>query len=246
MVLPMSILLDLALGLVLLSILYNSYQRGFLASLISLAGTAAGFLLAAFASRPLAERVYNAVLAQRVERYVADTLLAPDGPLSAVMSGIDQAGNAAVQAITDFLTRYGLDYYSSRNAGEMGGEIFGQIGEFGADPAAAIAQVAIRPLVMTVLEIAIFFLLIFVIRILVRVAAHVGLGVNNIPLVGGVNRMAGLLCGAVYAVMMGFLLSMGLVLLAGLGKNQWTYLNSAVLEQTFLIRHFLDLRAYLP
>ena len=65
MVLPMSILLDLALGLVLLSILYNSYQRGFLASLISLAGTAAGFLLAAFASRPLAERVYNAVLAQR-------------------------------------------------------------------------------------------------------------------------------------------------------------------------------------
>ena len=128
----------------------------------------------------------------------------------------------------------------------MGGEIFGQIGEFGADPAAAIAQVAIRPLVMTVLEIAIFFLLIFVIRIVVRVAAHVGLGVNNIPLVGGVNRMAGLLCGAVYAVMMGFLLSMGLVLLAGLGKNQWTYLNSAVLEQTFLIRHFLDLRAYLP
>ena len=123
MVLPMSILLDLALGLVLLSILYNSYQRGFLASLISLAGTAAGFLLAAFASRPLAERVYNAVLAQRVERYVADTLLAPDGPLSVVMSGIDQAGNAAVQAITDFLTRYGLDYYSSRNAGEMGGEI---------------------------------------------------------------------------------------------------------------------------
>ena len=99
---------------------------------------------------------------------------------------------------------------------------------------------------MTVLEIAIFFLLIFVIRIVVRVAAHVGLGVNNIPLVGGVNRMAGLLCGAVYAVMMGFLLSMGLVLLAGLGKNQWTYLNSAVLEQTFLIRHFLDLRAYLP
>ena len=42
MVLPMSILLDLALGLVLLSILYNSYQRGFLAPLISLAGTAAG------------------------------------------------------------------------------------------------------------------------------------------------------------------------------------------------------------
>lgn len=246
MTLPMSILLDLALGLILLSILYNSWQRGFVASLISLVGTAAGFLAASFLSRPLAGRIYDTVLEQRVERYVADTFLAPDGPLSAVMAGIDQAGGAAVQAIADLLTQYGLDYYSDRTAGEMGGEIFGKIGQMGNDPASAIAQVAIRPLVMTVLEIAIFFLLIFVIRIIVGLAVRVGLGVNEIPLIGGVNRMAGLLCGAVYALLMGFLLSMGLVLLAGLGKNQWTYLNSGILRDTFLIRHLLELRQYLP
>lgn len=243
--LPMSILLDLVLGLILLSILYNSWQRGFLASLISLAGTAAGFLVASFVSRPVAEKIYDTVLEQQVERYVAETLLAPDGPLTAVMGGIDQAGNTAVQLIAEFLTEHGWDYYSSRSASEMGGEIFGKIGQMGNDPATAIAQVAIRPMVITVLEIAIFFLFIFVVRIVVRVAAKASMGANEIPLVGGVNRMAGLLCGAVYALLMGFLLSMALLLLAGLGKNQWTYINSSVLQGTFLIRHFLDLRKYL-
>ena len=38
---------------------------------------------------------------------------------------------------------------------------------------------------MTVLETAIFFLLLFLTGILVRMAVRVGLGVNRIPLVGG-------------------------------------------------------------
>ena len=38
----------------------------------------------------------------------------------------------------------------------------------------------------------------------------------------------------------------GGLLLAGLGKNQWDHLNSDVLQETFLIRRFLELRDYLP
>ena len=60
------------------------------------------------------------------------------------------------------------------------------------------------------------------------------------------NRLAGLLCGAVYALLVGYVVSMGLLLLAGLGKNQWDHLNSDVLQETFLIRRFLELRDYLP
>jgi len=52
--------------------------------------------------------------------------------------------------------------------------------------------------------------------------------------------------GAVYALLVGYVVSMGLLLLAGLGKNQWEYLNSDVLQETFLIRRFLELRDYLP
>ena len=37
-----------------------------------------------------------------------------------------------------------------------------------------------------------------------------------------------------------------MLLLAGLGKNQWDHLNSDVLQETFLIRRFLELRDYLP
>ena len=245
MSIPMNILLDLALGLCLLSILYTSWRRGFVASFIRLVGTAAGFLLASFLSGPVSERLYGSLLEERVEQYVGDTLLAPGSPLLEALAGLDQAGSAAIQAVSGFLAQQGLDFYSPQDAGQMGTDILDRITQGGSDPAAAITQVAVKPLVMTVLETAIFFLLLFLTGILVRMAVRVGLGVNRIPLVGGMNRLAGLLCGAVYALLVGYVVSMGL-LLAGLGKNQWDHLNSDVLQETFLIRRFLELRDYLP
>ena len=246
MSIPMNILLDLALGLCLLSILYTSWRRGFVASFIRLVGTAAGFLLASFLSGPVSERLYGSLLEERVERYVGDTLLAPGSPLLEALAGLDQAGSAAIQAVSGFLAQQGLDFYSPQDAGQMGTDILERITQGGSDPAAAITQVAVKPLVMTVLETAIFFLLLFLTGILVRMAVRVGLGVNRIPLVEGMNRLAGLLCGAVYALLVGYVVSMGLLLLAGLGKNQWDHLNSDVLQETFLIRRFLELRDYLP
>jgi uncharacterized membrane protein required for colicin V production len=246
MSIPMNILLDLALGLCLLSILYTSWRRGFVASFIRLVGTAAGFLLASFLSGPVSERLYGSLLEERVEQYVGDTLLAPGSPLLEALAGLDQAGSAAIQAVSGFLAQQGLDFYSPQDAGQMGTDILDRITQGGSDPAAAITQVAVKPLVMTVLETAIFFLLLFLTGILVRMAVRVGLGVNRIPLVGGMNRLAGLLCGAVYALLVGYVVSMGLLLLAGLGKNQWDHLNSDVLQETFLIRRFLELRDYLP
>ena len=246
MSIPMNSLLDLALGLCLLSILYTSWRRGFVASFIRLVGTAAGFLLASFLSGPVSERLYGSLLEERVEQYVGDTLLAPGSPLLEALAGLDQAGSAAIQAVSGFLAQQGLDFYSPQDAGQMGTDILDRITQGGSDPAAAITQVAVKPLVMTVLETAIFFLLLFLTGILVRMAVRVGLGVNRIPLVGGMNRLAGLLCGAVYALLVGYVVSMGLLLLAGLGKNQWDHLNSDVLQETFLIRRFLELRDYLP
>ena len=49
--LPMSLIYDAALGLILLSILYRAWRQGFVASLVRLVGTAAGFLVASLFSR---------------------------------------------------------------------------------------------------------------------------------------------------------------------------------------------------
>ena len=250
MPIPMNILLDLALGLILLSILYNSWRRGFVASFIRLAGTVASFLIASFLSRPLAERVYAIFLRERVEQYVSETLLAQGSPLLEALAGLDLgrlelAGGAASQAIAGFLSEQGLDFYSAQDAGQMGRDICSRITEMGSDPVIAITQVAIKPLVMTVLETAFFFLLLFITGIAVRMAAQLGMGVNHIPLVGGMNRLAGLLCGAAYALLVGYVISSALLLLAGLGRNQWELINSSVLQNTVLIRHILELRHYL-
>ena len=140
MSIPMNILLDLALGLCLLSILYTSWRRGFVASFIRLVGTAAGFLLASFLSGPVSERLYGSLLEERVEQYVGDTLLAPGSPLLEALAGLDQAGSAAIQAVSGFLAQQGLDFYSPQDAGQMGTDILDRITQGGSDPAAAITQ----------------------------------------------------------------------------------------------------------
>lgn len=241
----MNLIYDLVLGLLLLSILYRSWRQGFIASFIRLAGTAAGFLVASFLSRPMAEKLYDGLLAKKVEAYVADTLLAPDSPLSSALAGLDQAGSAALHLVTQFLSERGLDFYTAGDAGEMGEKILSGILE-GTDPAATVAQVVIKPMALTILQTVIFFVILALAGMVVRAIARVGLGVNHIPLVGGLNRLAGLACGTVYALLLGYVIASALLLLAGLGQNQWDWLNSGILRDTVLIRGLLSLRTWLP
>ncbi len=241
----MNLIYDLVLGLLLLSILYRSWRQGFIASFIRLAGTAAGFLVASFLSRPMAEKLYDGLLAKKVEAYVADTLLAPDSPLSSALAGLDQAGSAALHLVTQFLSERGLDFYTAGDAGEMGEKILSGILN-GTDPAATVAQVVIKPMALTILQTAIFFVILTLAGMVVRAITRVGLGVNHIPLVGGLNRLAGLACGAVYALLLGYVIASALLLLAGLGQNQWDWLNSGILRDTVLIRGLLSLRTWLP
>ena len=211
----MNLIYDLVLGLLLLSILYRSWRQGFIASFIRLAGTAAGFLVASFLSRPMAEKLYDGLLAKKVEAYVADTLLAPDSPLSSALAGLDQAGSAALHLVTQFLSERGLDFYTAGDAGEMGEKILSGILN-GTDPAATVAQVVIKPMALTILQTVIFFVILTLAGMVVRAITRVGLGVNHIPLVGGLNRLAGLACGAVYALLLGYVIASALLLLAGM------------------------------
>ena len=241
----MNLIYDLVLGLLLLSILYRSWRQGFITSFIRLAGTAAGFLVASFLSRPMAEKLYDGLLAKKVEAYVADTLLAPDSPLSSALAGLDQAGSAALHLVTQFLSERGLDFYTAGDAGEMGEKILSGILN-GTDPAATVAQVVIKPMALTILQTVIFFVILTLAGMVVRAITRVGLGVNHIPLVGGLNRLAGLACGTVYALLLGYVIASALLLLAGLGQNQWDWLNSGILRDTVLIRGLLSLRTWLP
>lgn len=241
----MNLIYDVVLGLILLSILYRSWRQGFVASFVRLVGTAAGFLLASFLSRPVAEKLYTGVLQDQVERYVSDTLLAPGGPLAEALTGLDLAGSAALQALAQILSEHGLDLYVSDGAGQMGEEILSRITENGLEPAAAIAQVAVRPLVVSMLQTVVFFVILALAGIVVRMITRVGLGVNHIPLVGGMNRLAGLACGAVYAVLLGYVIAEALMLLAGVGGNRWEWLNRGILRDTILIRQLLELRSWL-
>ena len=241
----MNLIYDLVLGLLLLSILYRSWRQGFIASFIRLAGTAAGFLVASVLSRPMAEKLYDGLLAKKVESYVADTLLAPDSPLSSALAGLDQAGSAALHLVTQFLSERGLDFYTAGDAGEMGEKILSGILN-GTDPAATVAQVVIKPMALTILQTVIFFVILTLAGMVVRAITRVGLGVNHIPLVGGLNRLAGLACGTVYALLLGYVIASALLLLAGLGQNQWDWLNSGILRDTVLIRGLLSLRTWLP
>ena len=128
--LPMNLILDLALGLVLLSILYTSWKRGFMATAIRLAGTVAGFLLASLVSRPAAAELYSRFLESRVEDYVRENLLAEGSALAEALAGNGQVGSA-LEAVTSLLEEWGLDYYASGSAGDMSRELLDLLAQMG-------------------------------------------------------------------------------------------------------------------
>ena len=110
--LPMNLILDLALGLVLLSILYTSWKRGFMATAIRLAGTVAGFLLASLVSRPAAAELYSRFLESRVEDYVRENLLAEGSALAEALAAIAREYGLSISTCAEEidLSPQGIDH----------------------------------------------------------------------------------------------------------------------------------------
>ena len=245
MTFTVSMALDLILALLLVKVVYDCWRRGFLAVLLKLAGTVASYILAALLSRPVSVWIYHRFLETRVVEAIAQRL--PDaindltpGDLAA-LEGLAQFKETITEALAQAMESLDLTFFSGVDSAGAAQSVVEKV-ESGTTAAQAIAEAAVQPAVITLLSIGVFFVLFSLVMILVRALVRMGRGVNHVPLVGGVNRLAGLGLGVIYAGVLGYLIALGLTLVAGISGGKIPFLTTAVLEDTTLIRWLIHLK----
>ncbi len=222
------------------------FDKGILSCLVQLLSSLVAFVVAWFFSGPLSQWVYHEIVERRIVDYIDVKVLAPAG-LDSVTVGAGNFWDAlGIQLPFADLFEKLLEklpfVIQIFMRGQQPDNAATQIAEHAATAqvtlAQAITDVAITPTALTLFA-SLAFLLLFGITIFFCHRFGYALReVNDVPVVGGLNRMLGGIFGGVEAVLILFLI--GLVIQLALpmaGEN--LYFSREIIDQTILLRRII-------
>lgn len=185
----------------------SSWRKGFLAGLTELIGAVLGVGVAVWASRALAAPLYARFLSASVTGRVEDAVAQSGGDLAAAVQGMDFLPDAVRDRLADLLA----------GAGET---LPGQIADL------------LEPVILPFVQVLLFVVLCLVVRWCFRLLVGLLRHVNGVPLLGGVNRLCGLLLGLVTGALDCWLLALLLWFLASVTAGSVDFLTTGVLRQS--------------
>lgn len=184
-----------------------SWRKGFLAGLTELIGAFAGVGVAVWGCRTLAPLVYANFLSGSINERVETAVEQSGGDLAAAVQELDflpETVRAALAAMVE----------------TAGSTLPEQI--------TAALEPILLPFVQVVLFVALCLLVRWLFRLLVGLLRHV----NGVPLLGGVNRLLGLLLGLVTGALDCWLLALALWFAASVTSGSLAFLTMDVLGQS--------------
>ena len=198
----------------------SSWRKGFLAGLTELIGAVLGVGVAVWASRtlagPLSARSLSGTASDGGEEAVAQS----GGDLAAAVQGMDFLPDAVRDHLSVLL----------EGAGEaLPGQISG------------LLEPVILPFVQVLLFVVLCMAVRWCFRLLVGLLRHV----NGVPLLGGVNRLFGLLLGLCTGALDCWLLALLLWFLASVTAGSVEFLTAGVLQQSVGYSFFSALNPFL-
>lgn len=184
-----------------------SWRKGFLASLAELIGAVVGVGVAVWASRMLAPSIYTQFLSGSISEKVESALAQSGGDLAVAVQGMSFLPDTVRQTLATLL----------QGAGNALPE---QI--------TAALEPVLLPFVQVVLFVVLCMLVRWVFRLLVSMLEHV----NGIPLLGGVNRLFGLVLGLATGALDCWLLALVLWFVASITAGSLEFLTLSILKQS--------------
>lgn len=195
---PMHTIIDLVLILLALAIIARCWKQGFVASLIRLAGTVAAYIISWLLSEPISLQLYDNFVNTRLLDY-ANSIVPPE--LAAfpptlidaalhfpeVKAELTEAVNTAF-AGAGFDTALPIKLVETEN---IGNRLVDSILEGGSTVAEALVEVIMKPAALTLTRVLTFMIIFAILSAVVAILFRMGKAVNHIPLLGGLNRMAG-------------------------------------------------------
>lgn len=184
-----------------------SWQKGFLASLTELIGAVVGVGVAVWASRTLAGPIYDQFLSGSVTEKVENAVAQSGGDLAAAVQGLDFLPETVRTTLAQLV----------QSAGDT---LPGQI------------TTALEPILLPFVQVLLFVVLCLIVRLVFRLLVGLFRGVNAVPLVGGVNRLLGLVMGLVTGALDCWLLALLLWFIASVTAGSLEFLTLSVLDQS--------------
>lgn len=93
----------------------------------------------------------------------------------------------------------------------------------------------VRTLTVALLKVLAFVVIYLVAKLIVRLIMHLTKKVNDVPVLGKVNRLLGGLLGAIEGLLVCYIIGLGVTLLISFSQNEWGWINSSIVEDTRLL-----------
>ena len=202
-------LYDLLFVVVLILTASSGWRRGFVSSLMLLIGGVAGIFGAVLVARTAGPVIYNDYVGASIAEKVSATLAESGGDAAAAVQSLTFLPESIRQTLVDTMT-------------EITGEATPHVIE------------VLEPIVLPLIQVILFLVVCVAVRWRFRALAWALRGCNSIPLVGSLNRLLGLVLGALTGVLNCWLLSLGLWLAGMLANGQVEFLRSSVMGQSLI------------
>ena len=108
------------------------------------------------------------------------------------------------------------------------------------DTISAAAGDAVRTMAVSLLTMVAFLIIFLLAMLIVRALVRLTRSVNRVPVVGGINRLLGGVRGAAEAFLLCYLIGMAATVLISFSENRWGWLNTAVVQKTYLLNWFIQ------
>lgn len=184
-----------------------SWRKGFLAGLTELIGAVLGVGIAVWASRTLAPPIYDQFVSGSVSEKVETAVAQSGGDLATAVQSLDFLPDTVRETLAQLVQ-------------SAGNTLPDQI------------STALEPVLLPFVQVLLFVVLCMVVRWVFRLLVGLLRQVNGIPLLGGVNRLFGLVLGLATGALDCWLLALLLWFIASVTAGSLEFLTLHILDQS--------------
>jgi len=239
-------------------------HRGFVAMALLLVGTLTALWAAHHFAQPAAQWAYDNYAHQWLVEYVDEKLEdAQAGSDVGALAGVLEELSDEVDLMSDFDMLKGkadqllqnLEQFVASQSGQGGAitypdgidpdpeqqNMIEQILEEGGTLSEALVNTVLQPLALSLLEVVAFLLIFILLNALIKLLIHLSQILNKLPLLGGVNRFFGGLCGLVEGLVC--IYTIGILLRMMTTAAPDAFITAEMLKETKLLSsiiYFLD------
>lgn len=230
----MSILLDLMILAVIAITALLSARRGFVRTVIEVAGVIAAIFIASSLSTPIANATYGSLIEKPL--------------VSAVSSSADDSAQGLTERVWDSLPGFVTDnaekFGFSKDA--LAQKLGDNVGNGAENAVQTAADTLVKPTVTRLLAGLYFTLLFIVLTFVVRFLARVVNKMFSFSLVGSLNRTLGGVIGAVKGIIIAFVICTVVLLAVRINGGSLWFINEDTVSKSILFRFFAGFTALYP